>query len=126
MKNKMKNKEAFIEIFDTAFAGMIKREETFVIVKSYSIISTLTLPEGKVNAQYGRVDLIINEGKHHIRVLYDNGKSHIFPFSTVTEKENAVAYLHINNILPTKEEILEAKSLLNTGGVCAFFGCGCD
>ena len=123
----MKNDQLFIETFDSAFLGMIERGEDFVIVKNYPTAEIITLPLlSKVNAEYRRIDLVIKNKKNGIRLLYADGKNHTFAFSTEEEKHIAVECLNTNNILPTVEEILQARSLMNTPGAYSFFGCGCD
>lgn len=123
----MKNDQLCIETFDSAFLGMIERNEDFVIVKNHPIAEIITLPLlGKVNAEYCRVDLVIEDKKNGIRLFYTDTKSHTFAFSTEEEKHIAIEYLHTNKILPTVEEILQARSLMNTPGAYSFFGCGCD
>ena len=43
--------------------------------------------------------------------------------TTDEDKNIAVKTLLLNNIMPTPEEWSEAKSLMNTPGAAAFFGC---
>ena len=90
-------------------------------------LKKITLPIGGVQyAYYARIDLIIQENNDtYIKILYRDKTPELLPFSTLAEQMSAVECLRTNNILPTAQEFLEARSLLNTPGIFDMVaGCG--
>ena len=115
------------QIIEQAFAGMQSRKETFVIVRLFDNVKKITLPIGGVqHAYYARIDLIIQENNDtYIKILYRDKIQELLPFSTVEQQILAVECLRINAILPTAQEFLDARSLLNTPGIFDMVaGCG--
>ncbi len=113
-----------IQTLDAAFEGMRQRKETFVIVSKFDYDSITLLSGGVRGTQNGiRLDLLIEDNNHYIRLFYREQESEKIPFIDSDQKRHAVNYLRYNKCIPTKEELLEARSLANTLGAPAFFGC---
>jgi len=121
----MKTSE-FVNIIDRAFDGMIKRNEETVIVHCFTDVQQLVFtPEKTISCAFAKIIMrhIVNQVRI-IKVLYGNNNAHEVLFFTTDEEKNiAVKTLLLNNIMPTPEEWSEAKSLMNTPGAAAFFGC---
>ncbi|MEI6672624.1 MAG: hypothetical protein WCL02_04775 [bacterium] len=122
----MQNSE-YIKIVDRAFQGMILRNETQVTVRLFSHLTSITLPSGGIQQTLSvKIILVCDHQKKSIKLLYRDKNIHeLLSFMTDIEKEYAIVYLKSNRILPTQEEFLEAKSLLNTLGAAAIIA-GCD
>lgn len=125
-KKSMKKNMLYIEAIDQAFLGMEQRNECFVIVRTFEV-GSIFLPAGDSVSTNNlvRIDLLRKYDVPTIRILYDGNKQECFPFYSDEEKEFVVEYLKHNNILPTLEEFLEARSLINTEGIASTLA-GCD
>jgi len=115
------------QIIEQTFAGMQSRQEHFIIVRLFDNVKEITLPVGGIQcAYYARIDLIIQKnGDKYVRILYRDKTQELLPFSTIKKQLIVVECLRTNNILPTSQEFLDARSLLNTPGVQHIVG-GCD
>jgi hypothetical protein len=115
---KQKNMEnlQFIQVIEQAFEGMQSRQETFAIVRLFDYVQQITLPSAGIQqAYYVRVDLIVSQEKENsIRILYRDRQFELLPFSRPKEQIIAVECLRKNNVLPTAQEFLGARSLLNS------------
>jgi len=119
-----KRVSSHISIINKAFDGMKERNEKFVIVCLWDKLSTITLPSGGIlQTDFVRVDLMRQKEKNSIRVFYRHGAYELFPFTHYREKQLAIHFLRKNNILPTEEEFLAARSLSNTSGIENVLGC---
>lgn len=115
------------QIIGQTFMGMQSRKERFVIIRLFDNIKEITLPVGGIqHAYYVRIDLIIqNNNDKYVRILYRDKTQELLPFSTPEEQIIAIDCLRSNDILPTSQEFLEARSLLNTIGIQnVVAGCG--
>ncbi|MCX6824055.1 MAG: hypothetical protein NT085_02920 [candidate division SR1 bacterium] len=114
------------QIIEQAFTGMQSRQEKFVIVRLFDNVKDITLPVGGIQrAYYARIDLIIQKkSDKYVRILYRDKTQELLPFSTIEKQLVAVECLRTNNILPTPQEFLDARSLLNVPGIQHMVG-GC-
>jgi len=121
----MKNNKQIIATFDAAFKGMNERKESFVIVQIFPHDTIQLLSGGLHGTATIRLDLLIQNQLPYIRLMYNSG-SELLAFLTNEEKKEAINALKINKCMPTKEILLEARSLMNTPGIAEFLGCGCE
>lgn len=124
-QNSMENYQC-TQIIEQAFTGMQSRQEKFVIVRLFDNVKDITLPVGGIQrAYYARIDLIIQKkSDKYVRILYRDKTQELLPFSTIEKQLVAVECLRTNNILPTPQEFLDARSLLNVPGIQHMVG-GC-
>lgn len=109
-----------ISAIDTAFDGMKERQEEEVLVTKISDIQRITLRKDTIDTTTVTVKLSRKNDKKHIVLACDNRSINII--FTGTCREHVVETLHSNNILPSVEEFLEARSLANTPGIARMVG----
>lgn len=109
-------KSEWINIIDQAFEGMKQRNEESAIVRLFDKTMQLTLPSGGIQlAHFVKIIFKRVQDQNIIKVLFrDHNMHELLTFMTPEEKRIAVEFLLINDIMPTPQEILEAKSLVNS------------
>jgi len=113
-KNNMRKSE-WINIIDQAFECMEKRNEESLIIRLFDKTMQLTLPSGGIQfAHFVKIIFKRVHDQHAIKVLFrDNNMHELLAFNTHEEKRIVVEFLLLNDIMPTPQEIMEAKSLKN-------------
>jgi hypothetical protein len=114
----------YITTIEKAFEGMKKRKESSVIVKYFDKIEQLILPsENTIKTDFAKIIMYLMAHEVCIiKIIYRDNHESLF-FMDPEDKRTIVQLLICNNIMPTPEEWSEAKSLANTPGAAAFFGC---
>lgn len=110
------NKTRFITIIVKAFQEMQTRKETSAFVKKFEFTEpkTLMLHNRCFQANFVRISLLREKNKRFINLIYREGQRILLEVNFPDEQAIAWEYLQKNEIMPTAQEFLDARSLLNS------------
>lgn len=118
---KIKN---IISAIDQAFIGMSQRKEKSAIVRLFEFDEpkSLVFPSQVYQAHFAKISLVRDRRKRCVRILYRSadeknpeGRFKMFPWNTAMhEKSQFLRLLKLYRILPSEDEFLQARSLLNS------------
>ncbi len=104
--------EKIISAIEAVFYGMEQKGLDETMIKDFSNVKNVTLPKDIIQTTNVAVKLLRERGQKYVVLACDNEKLTRIIFIGIG-KEKVVKMLEDNNILPTAEEFLEARLLID-------------
>ena len=123
--NEKLQQENTIKAIEKAFTEMLERKEESVIVKFFPDVRELIIPDQYLclhpkrfmECKFVNIILLREKPYKYIKIFYKEKTALKLPFQVSSERKTLFSFLKSNNILPTEQEFLEAKSLMNSSSM---------